>query len=71
MNANPLIPLDGYYALSDYLEVPNLRQRAFGHLGWLIKTRMFRLDAARPAGRRTGAADFSDLRRARRRLYRV
>ena len=28
MNLNPLIPLDGYYALSDYLEVPNLRQRA-------------------------------------------
>ena len=33
MNANPLIPLDGYFALSDWLEVPNLRQRAFAHLG--------------------------------------
>jgi putative peptide zinc metalloprotease protein len=48
MNANPLIPLDGYYALSDYLEVPNLRQRAFAHLSWLIKTRLFRLDLPRP-----------------------
>ena len=49
MNANPLIPLDGYYALSDYLEVPNLRQRAFAHLQWLIRSRLFRLDVPRPA----------------------
>lgn len=48
MNANPLIPLDGYYALSDYLEVPNLRQRAFAHIGWLAKTRLFRLDLPPP-----------------------
>jgi putative peptide zinc metalloprotease protein len=48
MNANPLIPLDGYFALSDYLEVPNLRQRAFAHLGWLVKTRVFRLDVPMP-----------------------
>jgi len=48
MNANPLIPLDGYFALSDYLEVPNLRQRAFAHLGWLVKTRAFRLDLPMP-----------------------
>ena len=40
VNANPLIPLDGYFALSDYLEVPNLRQRAFAHLGWLVKTKL-------------------------------
>ena len=49
MNANPLIPLDGYFALSDYLEVPNLRQRAFAHLGWLVQTRVLRLDAPAPA----------------------
>ena len=48
VNANPLIPLDGYFALSDYLEVPNLRQRAFAHLGWLIKTRVLRLDLPAP-----------------------
>jgi putative peptide zinc metalloprotease protein len=34
-NANPLIKLDGYYLLSDYLAIPNLRQRSFTHLrGW-------------------------------------
>jgi multidrug resistance efflux pump len=27
-NLNPLIKLDGYYLLSDYLEIPNLRQKA-------------------------------------------
>jgi putative peptide zinc metalloprotease protein len=48
MNVNPLIPLDGYYALSDYLEVPNLRHRAFAHLTWLVKTRIFRLDVPQP-----------------------
>jgi hypothetical protein len=48
VNINPLIPLDGYYALSDYLEVPNLRQRASARLTWLIKTRIFRLDAPEP-----------------------
>ena len=48
MNVNPLIPLDGYYALSDYLEVPNLRQRAAARLGWLIRTRVFRVEAAEP-----------------------
>jgi putative peptide zinc metalloprotease protein len=31
-NFNPLIRLDGYYLLSDYLEVPNLRPKAFRFL---------------------------------------
>jgi putative peptide zinc metalloprotease protein len=48
MNINPLIPLDGYYALSDYLEVPNLRQRAFAHLTWLVRRRVLRLDVPQP-----------------------
>jgi putative peptide zinc metalloprotease protein len=39
INFNPLVPLDGYYALSDWLEVPNLRRRAFAHMTWLLKTR--------------------------------
>jgi putative peptide zinc metalloprotease protein len=49
MNANPLIPLDGYYALSDYLEVPNLRQRASARLGWLVRTRVLRMELPEPA----------------------
>ncbi len=31
-NFMPLIKLDGYYLLSDWLEIPNLRARAFGFL---------------------------------------
>jgi multidrug efflux pump subunit AcrA (membrane-fusion protein) len=35
-NFNPLIKLDGYYLLSDWLEVPNLQQRALTYFrGWL------------------------------------
>ncbi len=51
MNLNPLIPLDGYYALSDWLEVPNLRQRAFAHLEWLVKTTVFSPGSAATARR--------------------
>jgi putative peptide zinc metalloprotease protein len=36
-NLNPLIKLDGYYLLSDYLEVPNLRQKSFSYIGAAIK----------------------------------
>ena len=39
-NFNPLLKLDGYYLLSDSLEIPNLRQRALGymlgHFRWLL-----------------------------------
>jgi putative peptide zinc metalloprotease protein len=31
-NLNPLVKLDGYYLLSDYVEIPNLRARAFQYL---------------------------------------
>jgi len=48
VNLNPLIPLDGYYALSDWLEVPNLRQRAFAHLAWTIRTRWLGQDLPMP-----------------------
>ena len=48
VNLNPLIPLDGYYALSDWLEVPNLRQRAFAHLAWTVRTRWLGLDLPMP-----------------------
>jgi putative peptide zinc metalloprotease protein len=47
-NGNPLIPLDGYYALSDYLEIPNLRQRAFAYLLWMIKSKVLRLQVPEP-----------------------
>lgn len=48
-NANPLLPLDGYFALTDWLEIPNLRHRAFAHFNWWIKARVFRLELPQPA----------------------
>ncbi|PTN51933.1 hypothetical protein DAI43_07070, partial [Achromobacter xylosoxidans] len=37
MNGNPLLRYDGYYVLSDAIEIPNLGQRANGYLGYLFK----------------------------------
>lgn len=39
-NFNPLIKLDGYYLLSDWLDIPNLRQKAFSYLGNVFKRRV-------------------------------
>ena len=40
LNFNPLLRLDGYYLLSDWLSIPNLRPRAkdywMSHLRWLL-----------------------------------
>ena len=47
-NANPLMPLDGYFALSDWLEIPNLRHRAFAHIGWAVRRHVLRLELPMP-----------------------
>jgi len=47
-NMNPLLPFDGYFALSDWLDVPNLRQRASAHLGWCVRRTVFRLNLPEP-----------------------
>ncbi|MBF0451633.1 MAG: efflux RND transporter periplasmic adaptor subunit [Candidatus Magnetomorum sp.] len=43
MNFNPLMKFDGYFALSDYLEMPNLRDRSKEYFSYLISTKIFRL----------------------------
>lgn len=40
-NFNPLVKLDGYYLLSDYLEAPNLRDNAFKYLKYLFARYVF------------------------------
>jgi putative peptide zinc metalloprotease protein len=48
-NANPLIRLDGYYILSDLIEIPNLSQRASQYASYLAKRYCLGLrDAASP-----------------------
>jgi putative peptide zinc metalloprotease protein len=49
-NANPLLRFDGYYMLADWLEIPNLRQRANGYLAYLAERYLFgRREAEAPA----------------------
>jgi putative peptide zinc metalloprotease protein len=46
-NFNPLIKLDGYYFLTDYLEIPNLRKKAFDFLFSSLKRRFLKDHALR------------------------
>ena len=46
-NANPLLRFDGYYILSDWLEIPNFGQRANNYLGHLVKRYAFGMKASR------------------------
>jgi len=45
-NANPLLRFDGYYILSDLIQIPNLRNRAQQYLAHLVETRLFGLKLA-------------------------
>jgi putative peptide zinc metalloprotease protein len=52
LNLNPLIKADGYYALSQYLEIDNLREEAFAYLrAWFAKY-FLRRDEDLPAASR-------------------
>ena len=43
-NFNPLMKFDAYYLLSDYLEIPNLRKKAFGYLNSVFKKNILKLE---------------------------
>ncbi len=47
-NANPLLRYDGYYILSDFLEIPNLRQKSTEYAMGLIKRHVFRIKLQQP-----------------------
>jgi putative peptide zinc metalloprotease protein len=52
-NGNPLLRYDGYYILSDLIEIPNLRQRSNAYLMWIGERYLFRnTNAVRPDGTR-------------------
>lgn len=50
-NMNPLLRYDGYYALSEVVDIPNLRKRSFEYLGYLFKS-IFGLPGKPPVGGR-------------------
>lgn len=41
-NINPLMRFDGYYILTDFLDMPNLQQRSVLHLKYLLERYVFR-----------------------------
>lgn len=45
-NGNPLLRYDGYYVLSDWLEIPNLATRSTQYIGYLCKRYIFAIDDA-------------------------
>jgi putative peptide zinc metalloprotease protein len=47
-NANPLLRYDGYYILSDFLEIPNMRQKAAEYTLGLVKRHVFRVKQTQP-----------------------
>ena len=47
-NANPLLRYDGYYMLSDWLEIPNLQQKSREYTFGLIKRYVFRVKTTQP-----------------------
>lgn len=47
-NANPLLRYDGYYMLSDLLEIPNLQQKSTEYSLGLIKRHIFRVKLQKP-----------------------
>lgn len=48
-NANPLLPLDGYFALGDWLEITNLRQRSQAYAETWIRRHALREEVQLPA----------------------
>ncbi len=48
INGNPLLRYDGYYALCDLIEMPNLAQRSNRYWGYLAERHLFGLRSARP-----------------------
>jgi putative peptide zinc metalloprotease protein len=47
-NANPLLRYDGYYMLSDFLEIPNLQKRSQDYSLGLIRRKLFGARAREP-----------------------
>jgi len=45
-NANPLMKFDGYYMLSDWLEIPNLMPRSVNLLKFLFQKHVYRVENA-------------------------
>ena len=48
VNLNPLLKFDGYYILTDLLEIQNLRQNSIAWASYTLKTKLFRMKEEPP-----------------------
>lgn len=48
INASPFMRFDGYFLLSDFLQMPNLHSRAFALARWDLREKLFRLGESPP-----------------------
>ena len=48
INASPFMRFDGYFLLSDFLQMPNLHSRAFALARWDIREKLFKLGEPPP-----------------------
>jgi len=48
INASPFLRFDGYFILSDALEMPNLHERSFALARWRLREFLFALDEEKP-----------------------
>ena len=53
-NGNPLLRFDGYYILSDLLEIPNLHQRSRGYIYYLIRKYLWGVRRAQTTAHTSG-----------------
>lgn len=55
-NGNPLLKFDGYYVMSDLIEIPNLAQRANKQIGYIIQRYAFGIRSAESPATAPGEA---------------
>ncbi|MCI5190953.1 MAG: peptidase M50 [Candidatus Electrothrix sp. AS4_5] len=48
LNSSPFMRFDGYFVLSDYLNMPNLHSRSFAMGRWWLRERLFALNDPQP-----------------------
>lgn len=48
VNVSPFMRFDGYFVLSDWLDIPNLHQRSFALARWDLRERLFKLRSDPP-----------------------
>ena len=70
-NANPLLRFDGYYVLSELIEIPNLATRSDRYLGYLLKKYLLAIPGQRSSVTAAGEVKWLIMYGICARIYRV